>query len=64
MDVVNADLQEQISPRASRPVGRNDTLLIKLSILSVVALVENPVTHGSMCFFNKANFQINNIIHT
>ena len=32
------------------PAGRNDKLLIKLSILSVVALVENSATHGGMCF--------------
>ena len=32
------------------------TLLIKLSILSVVALVENA-THGFMYVFYKANFR-------
>ena len=39
------------------PAGRNDTLLIKLSILFVVALVENTATHGAMYVFNKANFR-------
>ena len=33
------------------PAGRNDTLLIKLSILSVAALVENTATHGGLVRF-------------
>ena len=39
------------------PAGRNDTLLIKLDILSVIALVENTATHEIMYVFNKANFR-------
>ena len=39
------------------PAGRNDTLLIILSILSVVALAENTTTHRAMYVFNKANFR-------
>ena len=35
------------------PSGRNDMLLIKLSILSVIALIENTATHGAMNVFNK-----------
>ena len=38
------------------PAGRNDTILIKLSILFVVAPVENTVAHWAMSIFNKANF--------
>ena len=35
------------------PVGRNDTLLIKLSILSVISLVENTASHGPSIFLIK-----------
>jgi len=46
------------------PVGRNDTLLIKLSILSVVTLVENTTTQGAgyvMCSHAGAWEQEKNI---
>ena len=35
------------------PAGRNDTFLMKLSILYVVALVENTATHGQCMFLLK-----------
>ena len=38
------------------PSGRNDTLLIKLSLLSVLELVKNTVTRGGIFVFNKAYF--------
>ena len=39
------------------PAGRNDTLLIKPGILSVIALIENLATHVTMYVFNKVNFR-------
>jgi hypothetical protein len=35
------------------PAGRNDRLLIKLSILSVIELIENTATHGTCMYFTK-----------
>ena len=36
------------------PSGRNDILLIKLSMLSVIELIENTASHGVAYAFKKA----------
>ena len=57
MDVVNADIAGANICPYSRPAGRNDSSLIKLIILPVLALVENTATRGVMFVFNKAYFR-------